>query len=56
MNVDTRTTNTLTRHARAQGERVAAELTVHGRTLKHVTLNLNRIGGIARVALVLDTQ
>jgi hypothetical protein len=47
-------TNTLIRHARALGERTAAELRQRWRILQHVTLSPSRIGDIARAALVLN--
>jgi DDE superfamily endonuclease len=56
LHVDTRTRNALIRHARALGERAAAELKERWRALKHVTLSPSRIGDIARAALVLNTQ
>src|SRR5512135_2452918 len=51
---DTHTRNALLRGARALGERAAAELKERWRTLKHVTLSPNRIGAIAKAALVLN--
>jgi hypothetical protein len=46
--------NALIRHVRALGERAVAELKQRWRTLQHVTLSPNRIGDIARAALVLN--
>ncbi|MGK4585213.1 hypothetical protein [Kitasatospora sp. HPMI-4] len=40
--------NTLLWHARALGERTAAELKQRWRALQHVTLSLSRIGEVAR--------
>jgi hypothetical protein len=54
LHVDTRMFNTLLRHARAVGERTAAELKQRWRALQHVTFSPHRIGDIARVALVLN--
>nr|WSZ99312.1 IS5/IS1182 family transposase [Streptomyces sp. NBC_00857]WSZ99316.1 IS5/IS1182 family transposase [Streptomyces sp. NBC_00857] len=54
LHMDTRTRNTLIRHVRALGERTAAELKERWRVLKHITLSPNRIGDIARAALVLN--
>ncbi|GAB2744879.1 hypothetical protein GCM10010442_75890 [Kitasatospora kifunensis] len=39
LDIDTRTTNALIRHVRALGERTAAELKEHWRTLKRISLN-----------------
>jgi hypothetical protein len=50
----TRTRNALLRGLRALGERAAAELKERWRALKHITLSPNRIGDIARAALVLN--
>ncbi|MGW3953485.1 transposase family protein, partial [Streptomyces sp. NPDC004752] len=54
LHADTRTFNALVRHARALGERTAAELKQRWRTLQYVTLSPSRIGDIARAALVLN--
>ncbi|URM90542.1 IS5/IS1182 family transposase [Streptomyces sp. MRC013] len=54
LHADTRMFNALVRHVRALGERTAAELKQRWRTLQHVTLSPNRIGDIARAALVLN--
>ncbi|WP_160050793.1 transposase family protein [Nocardiopsis sp. FR4] len=56
LHADTRMYNALLRHVRALGERTAAELKERWRTLKRVTLSPNRIGDIARAALVLNGQ
>ena len=53
---NTRMTNTLIRHVRAQGERAAAELKQRWRTLQHISLSPRRVGDIARAALVLNNQ
>lgn len=53
LDVDTRTYNALLRAVRAIGERAFALLTQRWRTLQHVTLSPNRIGDIAKAALVL---
>ena len=50
---DTRTYNSLLRSLRCLGERGFALLTQRWRTLQHVSLSPNRIGDIARAALVL---
>lgn len=47
-------TNALIRHVRALGERAAAELKQRWRALPRITLSPNRIGDIARAALVLN--
>ncbi|MFF3654808.1 transposase family protein [Streptomyces olivochromogenes] len=54
LHVDVRMTNALIRHVRALGERAAAELKQRWRTLQRITLSPNRIGDIARAALVLN--
>ncbi|MFD5055691.1 transposase family protein [Streptomyces tendae] len=54
LHADTRTTNNLIRGIRALGERAAAELKQRWRTLQHITLSPNRIGDIARAAIVLN--
>ncbi|MDT0347408.1 transposase family protein [Streptomyces litchfieldiae] len=54
LHADTRMTNALIRHLRALGERTAAELKQRWRALQRVTLSPNRIGDIARAALVLN--
>jgi hypothetical protein len=54
LHADTHMTNTLIRHARALGERTAAELRQRWRILQHVTLSPSRIGDTARAALVLN--
>lgn len=54
LHTDTRTTNSLVRGIPALGERAAAELKQRWRTLQHVTISPNRIGDIARAALVLN--
>ncbi len=54
LHADTRMLNMLLRHVRALGERTAAELKQRWRALQHVTLSPNRIGDIARAALVLN--
>lgn len=54
LHVDVRMTNALIRHVRALGERAAAALKQRWRTLQRITLSPNRIGDIARAALVLN--
>ncbi len=54
LHTDNRAFNTLVRRIRALGERAAAELKQRWRSLQHITLSPNRIGGIARAALVLN--
>ncbi|QDN85537.1 transposase family protein [Streptomyces sp. RLB3-6] len=54
LHVDVRMTNALIRHVRALVERAAAELKQRWRTLQRITLSPNRIGDIARAALVLN--
>ncbi|MFW6724988.1 transposase family protein [Streptomyces sp. MAR4 CNY-716] len=51
---DNRTHDRLLRGLRALGERAAATLKQRWRTLQHVTLSPNRIGAIAKAALVLN--
>lgn len=53
LDVDTRARNSLLRSLRSLGERGFALLTGRWRTLQHITLSPNRIGNIARAALVL---
>jgi hypothetical protein len=53
LDADTRTYNALLRSLRCLGERGFALLTQRWRTLQHVTLSPNRIGDIAKAALVL---
>jgi len=53
LDVDTRTYNALLRSLRCLRERGFALLTQRWRTLQHVSLSPNRIGDIAKAALVL---
>ncbi|WP_190394424.1 hypothetical protein [Nocardiopsis quinghaiensis] len=46
----------LLRHVRALGERTATGLKERWKVLKHVTLCPNRVGGIARAALVVNVK
>lgn len=52
---DNRTHDHLLRGLRALGERAAATLKQRWRALQHITLSPNRIGAIAKAALVLNT-
>jgi len=52
---DTRTRNALLTGLRALGERANALLKTRWKALRHITLDPNRIGDIARAALVLTT-